>query len=60
MDLGEAAGAHGACVQGKADFLQHVRVSCDPAQAHAGGQELAEAVQSHHTLIDIQGQVCLP
>ena len=58
--LGEAAGAHGAGMQGKADLLQHVGVGSHPAQAHAGGQELAEAVQAYHAPIHIQRQVCLP
>ena len=57
--LGEAAGAHGAGMQGKTNLLQHIRVGSHPAQAHAGGQELAEAVQAHHSPINIQGQVCL-
>lgn len=42
--LSEAAGAHSAGMQGKADLLEHVGVGGDPAQAHARGQKLAEAV----------------
>lgn len=57
--LGEAAGAHGAGMQGKADLLQHVRMGSHPAQAHARGQKLAETVQAHHPPIHIQGQICL-
>ena len=42
--LSVAAGAHGAGMQSKADFLQHVWMGCDPPQPHARQQKLAEAV----------------
>ena len=59
-DLSEAAGPHGAGVQGEADLLQHVRVGGHPAQAHAGSQKLAEAVQPHHPAVHIHRQVAVP
>ena len=58
--LCEAAGPHGAGMQGKADLLEHIRMGGHPAQAHPGGQELAEAVQAHNTAIHIHRQVCGP